>query len=112
VDKQTVSHPPIRVHAVGFKRHEKNTLRGFLDLELPAAGIILIGATLHEKNGSRWIGLPARPYTDPQTGKTAWAQIIDFASKEARQAFQRAALRAVEVAEFADEVNPEADNGF
>jgi len=52
----------IEVEATGFKPFRKNTLRGFVDLALPAVGLVLLGCTLQEKNGSRWIGLPARPY--------------------------------------------------
>ena len=99
----------MEVEATGFKPFRKNTLRGFVDLALPAVGLVLLGCTLHEKNGSRWIGLPARPYQNDQN-QICWAQIIDHTSKEARQAFQRAALAAVEELE---KVGAEAGaNGF
>lgn len=77
-----------------FKPFEKNTLRGFVSLELPS-GLILHGFTLHEKNGSRWIGMPAKEFTKSD-GIKSWVPQIEFASKEARDRFQAAALGAVD----------------
>jgi hypothetical protein len=74
-----------------WKPFEKNTLRGFLSLELPS-GIILHGCTLHEKNGSRWVGLPAKQYE--KDGTKTWAPLVEFTSKEAREKFQGCALAA------------------
>ena len=74
-----------------WKSFEKNTLRGFLSVELPS-GMILHDCTIHQKNGSRWIGLPARQYE--KGGTKTWAPLIEFASKEAREKFQAAALAA------------------
>ena len=76
-----------------WKAYEKNTLRGFLSLTLPS-GLIIHNCTLQEKDGSRWIGLPARPYT--KDGSTSYALLIEFATKEARQPFQTMALEAVD----------------
>ena len=49
--------------------------------------------------------MPARPYE--QNGQTQWAQILEYDSKESRQAFQRAALRAVEAYQFTEGANPQ-----
>ena len=74
-----------------WKPFERNSLRGFLSIEL-RSGMILHGCTLHEKNGSRWVGLPAKEYT--KEGERAWVPLVEFASKEVRQAFQEQALAA------------------
>jgi hypothetical protein len=74
-----------------FRAFEKNTLRGFLSLELPS-GMILHGCTLHEKNGSRWVGVPAKEYE--KDGTKTWAPLVEFTSKEAREKFQACALAA------------------
>jgi hypothetical protein len=74
-----------------FKPFEKNTLLGFLSLELPS-GMILHGCTLHEKNGSRWVGVPAKQYE--KEGTQTWAPLVEFTCKEVRQAFQEQALAA------------------
>lgn len=77
-----------------FKPFEKNTLRAFLSFELPS-GMILHGCTLLEKNGSRWIGLPAKEFTKSD-GTRSWTPQVEFTSKEARDRFQAAALAAVD----------------
>src|SRR5215472_11166187 len=80
-----VRNGTLRVQVISFKPHVKNTLRGFCDLALPSVGLKINGATLHEKEGSRWITMPARPYE--KDGATMWAPIVEFDSKEARLAF-------------------------
>jgi hypothetical protein len=77
--------------ASNLKRFEKNTLRAFVDIELPC-GLILRGCTLHFHE-RWWVGFPARPYQD-QNGKGSWARIVDFSSKAARDRFQEIALEA------------------
>jgi hypothetical protein len=88
----SVSAPGTQARILGFKPFEKNTLRGFFDIEL-ASGLILRGCTLHEKNGRRWVGLPAKPYgTD--TGAQSWAAIVDFRDKRTAARFQELATAA------------------
>jgi hypothetical protein len=89
--------PPIAA-ASSFKVTEwrpflKNTLRGFLSLEF-SSGLILHGCTFHEKNDSRWIGLPARPYEND--GERSWSPMVEFNSKKARDKFMAAALAALD----------------
>jgi hypothetical protein len=76
-----------------WRPYQKNTLVGFLSLELPS-GLVLHGCTLHQKNGSRWIGMPAKSFE--KDGATTWAPLVEFASKEARERFQTAALEALD----------------
>jgi hypothetical protein len=82
----SVSAPGTQARILGFKPFEKNTLRGFFDIEL-ASGLILRGCTLHEKNGRRWDGLPAKPYTANDGGQT-WAAIVDFRDRQTASRFQ------------------------
>jgi hypothetical protein len=89
-----------------FKSLEKNTLRAFFDVELPS-GMVLCGCTLHEREGKRWIGLPAKPYTKPD-GSQSWTKIVDFADGTRARQFQDLVLPAV-VAAF--EQAREAANG-
>jgi hypothetical protein len=76
-----------------FKPFEKNTLRGFFDVELPS-GMILCGCTLHEREGRRWIGLPAKPYTK-EDGSQSWVKIVDFVDRDKAKQFQESVLPAV-----------------
>jgi hypothetical protein len=90
VTQQATQHAANRGFCVReFKPFEKNTLRGFLSLELPS-GLILHDCTIHEKNGSRWVGLPAKQYE--KNGEKTRASLVDFASREARNKFQEQAL--------------------
>ena len=77
-----------------WKPYEKNTLRGFMTLTLPS-GLVIHNCALHQKDNSRWIGLPARQYT-ATNGTVSWSPMVEFASKEARYAFQDAALEAID----------------
>jgi len=72
---------------LNFKPLERNTLRGFFDLELPS-GLVLSGCTLHEKNGKFWTGLPAKPWTK-EDGSQSWTKTVDFRDKETSDKFQR-----------------------
>jgi hypothetical protein len=69
---------------------EKNTLRGFFDLTL-STGMVIKGCTLHEKNGSRWIGLPAQRFTDAQ-GVDCYKAIIYFTDRRAADRFRDSVL--------------------
>jgi DNA-binding cell septation regulator SpoVG len=78
-----------------WKAHEKRTLRGFLTLTLPS-GLVIHNCMLHEKDGKRWIALPSRQYKNAE-GSPTYTPLIEFATKDARQRFQEAALKAVEL---------------
>jgi hypothetical protein len=82
---------------------ERNTLRGFLTLELPS-GLGLRECSLHAQGDRRWIGLPGRPQldadgrhrVDPDTGKRAYVPVVEIHGTAARERFQQAALAAVD----------------
>jgi hypothetical protein len=94
------------IRCIRFRSFEKNTLRGFADLELSRVGLILRDCTWHEKNGKEWVAFPARSYQD-KNGNTLWAPLIEFAegATQAREQFQRQAVEAIHAAaELAEEV--------
>jgi hypothetical protein len=84
------------IRCLRFRAFKKNTLLGFADLELTRVGLILRDCTLHEKNGKRWIGFPAKSFTG-QDGESKWTPLIEFAegAGEARKQFQQQALEAI-----------------
>jgi hypothetical protein len=77
-----------------FKHFHKNTLRGVFTLDLPS-GMRFIGCTLHEKEGARWIGLPAQSYV-ADDGTKKYKPLIEFTNKAARDRFQAAAKEAID----------------
>ena len=87
------------IRCIKLRRYEKNTLKGFVDLELTRVGLVLRDCTWHEKAGKEWIGFPAKPY-ETKTGATAWQPLVEFAegAKDAREQFRRQALDAIHAA--------------
>jgi hypothetical protein len=67
-------HREIRIS--DWKPHSKNTLVGFFSAALPS-GMVLHNLMLHEKGEARWIGLPAREWTNDQ-GIKQFAKLIEF----------------------------------
>jgi hypothetical protein len=84
------------IRCIRFRAFEKNTLKGFADLELTRVGIIIRDCTLHDKNGKQWVGFPARQYQDKE-GNTQWSPLVEFAAgaTEARRQFQEFAVGAI-----------------
>jgi hypothetical protein len=88
------------IRCIRFRAFQKNTLKAFVDLELTRVGIVLHDCTWHVHEGGReWVGFPARSYED-KTGKTQWSPLVEFAegAREAREAFQAQALKAIHAA--------------
>jgi len=86
------------IRCLRFCPYQKNTLRGFADLELVRTGLVLRDCPVHEKNGKEWVAFPARSYQD-KDGNTQWQALIEFAegAREAREQFQRQAIEAIHI---------------
>jgi hypothetical protein len=82
------SSPTIQVK--DFRAFEKNSLRGFLTVQLPS------GMTLHEKNEARWIGLPSKKFTG-KDGTEGYTPILEFRDRAALDRFRDAVLDALDV---------------
>lgn len=81
----------VRIDAV--KVYEKRTLRSFIDFTVLTLGMRVNGAMIHEStDGKRWVGMPAREYLSE--GAKHWSPIVDFVSKESRDAMNDAVLAA------------------
>ena len=79
-----------------------NTLHGFADVLLERTHLRIHDVALHEKNGRRWAQLPGRPMIDrdgvalrDENGKTKYARILEFETREASDDFSRACIAAV-----------------
>ena len=79
----------------------RNTLRGFCEIEFRDLNLCVKDVAIHEKNGSRWAQLPAKPMIDKDgnaikdAGKIKYASIMDFGGREQRDAFSTAVVKAV-----------------
>jgi hypothetical protein len=78
----------------GWKPLTKNTLRGFFSATLPS-GMVLHNLVLHQKGESRWIGLPARGWTN-EKGEKQYAQLIEFVDRPTEHRFRDAVLAALD----------------
>jgi DNA-binding cell septation regulator SpoVG len=79
-----------------WKAFSQNTLRGFFSVTLPS-GLIIHNCSLHEKNDSRWIGLPAQSYRK-KDGSVGYVRLIEFTSSELADNFRRQVLDALTAA--------------
>ena len=77
-----------------WKPHSKNTLVGFFTAALPS-GMVLHNLMLHQKDEARWIGFPAREWTDQQ-GAKQFARFIEFRSRAAADCFRDQVLEALD----------------
>lgn len=90
------------ITAANFRAHSKNTLKGFVDLQLEPSGLVIKDATWHERNGKEWVGLPGKPQVedgrlrmDERTSKPLYTNVIEFTNDEAKATFQTAAVKAI-----------------
>ncbi len=84
------------IEIVNFRKYEKNTLRGFLTIRMTNIGAEIRDLTLHQKNGKRWVSLPAKPY-EKEDGSQGWSYIIKFYDEERGKQFQDAVLGALDI---------------
>ena len=69
---------------------------------IPALHLRIFDCTVHEKNGARWIGLPAKPQITregtvrkDERGKTAYSAVIEFTDRGTREAFSQRGTRRI-----------------
>jgi hypothetical protein len=93
------------IAASDWREVVKNSLQGFVTLTLSPSGVVLKECSYHERpDGSRWIGMPARPLLDAEgrhrkdqtTGKLLYTSIVEVKGRAERERFQAAALAAVD----------------
>jgi hypothetical protein len=88
------------IRASNWRPLQRNTLPGFMDLELPS-GLIIRDCLLHRRHGKDWIGLPPKPMLDKSqalvkdaTGRIVYVPLVEIKDKAARERFQAGALDA------------------
>jgi hypothetical protein len=93
------------ITASDYREVVRNTLKAFCTLTLSPSGLVLKECSYHERpDGSRWIGMPARPLLDAEgrhrkdqtTGKLLYTSIVEIKGKAERERFQNTALAAVD----------------
>jgi len=82
------------IKIVEFKERQQNTLQGFVTIQMTNIGLEIRNITVHQKNDSRWIGMPAKPYE--KDGKTQYSYIVHFYDKEMGDKFKDAVFQALD----------------
>jgi hypothetical protein len=92
------------IRASDWRPMGRNTLVGFVTLELQPSGLVLNDCSFHRHHdGKEWVGLPAKPQLDrdgghrkdAHTGKVLYTPVVEIKGKEARERFQEHAVAAV-----------------
>lgn len=92
-----------------FKTFEKNSLRGFCDVEMPS-GMIIHGITIFEKDGTRWASPPSKAAIGKsgtqihRDGKPLYNPIVSFTTKELRDKWSDAVIKALDHSQTGQEV--------
>lgn len=82
------------IEIVNYKERQKNTLQGFVTIRMTNIGLEIRDITVHQQNGKKWLGMPARPYE--KDGKTQYAYIVHFYNEDMKMQFQNAVFIALE----------------
>ncbi|ACL56970.1 hypothetical protein [Methylobacterium nodulans] len=95
----------LAVEVVEFRPMDRNTLKGFVTVRIPAMRLTIRDCSVHESNGKRWIGLPAKAQIGRdqelvrRDGKVQYAAVFEFDSRAVGDAFSAAVLRALDARE-------------
>jgi hypothetical protein len=97
----------------GFTPRRSNTLYGFVTVTIPELRLRIHDIGIHQKNESRWIGMPGKPQIGRDgtvrkgaNGKPLYVPVLEFVDRKTRDAFSQkviAALLEFAPAAFEDE---------
>jgi hypothetical protein len=83
------------IEVTTFRKYEKNSLKGFVNLLFTGIGLQINDCPVHQKDKKRWINLPSRPYTK-EDGSQGYNYIVNFPDKARYAYFQIQALKALD----------------
>lgn len=83
------------IECIKYKKHIRGSLLGFADLKYPSKGFVLQGCTLHQKDGKRWVNLPAKEFSD-ENGEKKFFSIFRFIDTSEFNEFKNQALKAID----------------
>jgi hypothetical protein len=92
----------LTVEIESFTPRHSNTLFGFATIVIPEMRLRVHDVSIHDKGGSRWAGLPAKPQIDrdgtvrkDDRGKTLYTPVLEFTDKATRDAFSAKVIAAL-----------------
>ena len=85
------------IEIVSYRKYEKNTLQGFLSIRMTGIRLEIRDLCIHQKNGKRWLSLPAKPVPSKEiNAKPGYVSILDFYDKTYLAKFQTVTLMALD----------------
>jgi hypothetical protein len=90
----------VTIVCTDFRPLRKNTLVGFATIHVAELRLTIRDVAIHEKGTSRWAQLPAKPMLKDgspvfKDGKAQYSTILEFDTREVRDAFSHAAIVAI-----------------
>jgi hypothetical protein len=92
----------LAVEVESFSPQRSNTLFGFATVFIPALHLRIVGCSVHQKNTSRWVGLPAKPWVGSDgvakrddDGKIIYVPTVEFTDRATRDAFSERVIAAL-----------------
>ncbi|MBM4274064.1 MAG: hypothetical protein FJ134_06350 [Deltaproteobacteria bacterium] len=80
---------------IKFTQYHKNTLQGFVTVYLPETGMVIPSFSLHQNDRSRWLEIPAKPPTNPESNSN-WQKIIYFLDDRDEEIFMNQVMQALD----------------
>ncbi len=102
------------IECLKFQSVNKGSFVGFADFFIPKTGLEIYGCQLFQKEGKRWINMPAREYTNSD-GEKKFASYIRYRENSHKDMFTELALKAIDkkCAELnSEKLPPEVDIPF
>ena len=92
----------LTVQVESFTPRRSNTLRGFVSVTVPELHLKIFDLTVHEKNESRWVGMPCKAQVardgtlrKDEHGKTLYTPTLEFTDRATRDAFSARVIQSL-----------------
>jgi len=87
----------LRITCTCWRPLRKGTLYGFCRVRINELKLIIFDIAVHKRGDSRWAQLPGPPWVRngalvTENGKTQYAALLEFETREFRDAFSRAVV--------------------
>lgn len=83
------------IECLKFQSVNKGSFVGFADFYIPKTGLEIYGCQLFQKDGKRWINMPAREYTN-DAGEKKFASYVRYRENTHKDMFNELALKAID----------------
>ena len=100
--------PKPRMKLLEWRPVQKNTLRGFANIEMPS-GLVIRDIAIHEKEHKWWASLPSRPVLDADgrqvvnhAGHKQYAALLGWRDRDLADRFSAAAVELIRAEHSAD----------